>query len=900
MRCKKYRFKIHLTVVLLMGLWCITDTYGQTNNSAIGQVLTNTQNYYKAYPAEKLYIKTDRPYYTVADTIWFKAWLFNAATYTPSAKSGKLYVELINDSSTVVTRFAIPLKGGLGYGQVVPGKQLNDGYYSLRAYTNWMQNFSNDTFFSKTIYIGKPLASGNWLINEQHDISAGNTLNLDVTLTNVNNLAVAYKDVELKLAEGNNTLFRGNYLTGDNGKLHSKITLPANTTGKQLYLNITDKETKNTFRLPFYPGGTLQAIDLQFMPESGNLVAGLPSKIGFKAIGQDGVSIAIQGIVTDSKGNQAGTFKSTHKGMGNFILLPKNGEAYTANYSVNGVTHATKLPPVLPEGIALKVDNLTNADSVLVHITASLAFTQQKRFTLLAQSTGGVYLGAAFTMPNGFSNMAFAKNAFVSGIVNFTVLSGAQPIARRKIFIDHHDRLLIDVEAARGSYHINDSIALTLNTLNAEGKPIKGSFAVSVTDNSLIKQDSLQDNIVSRLLLTSELRGNIEEPYWYFNNNDKTTAQALDNLMLTQGWTGFEETLFAEAAKPPKFFAEPDNSLTGRINGLFNKSFKNAKVSIFTVNKKHGTILIDTLSDANGRFKLRDLPLVDTVTYHIKATGLKGQDIGAKFVLDDFKPAPVTKPSGFVPMPWYAQSTDAAMVKYFSNPPQQLTDINPAEVKGRLLKQVNIKGTKPIDTKTYIPMIRKVINEQTLIEAGNTNLRDLLAEKFNSLYIKNGAYVINQSKVKDVIIDGQSLRETYTDQFMERLRSFLYTMPASEIKSIRIYDGFYPIITIETLGGTGLNTLPTPGLIVYHPIPYSLPMRFYNPRYKVSNGSFQSPRLTVYWESNLITDDKGQATLSFFIAKPGNYTVTIEGADMLGSFGVKTQTIQVVPPATSN
>ncbi|RYU91275.1 hypothetical protein EWM62_04865 [Mucilaginibacter terrigena] len=906
---KKSYPKIYTLIILLLCLF-FCNARGQDKTSATKKIISTVEDYRNLYPSEKLYIKLDRPNYTVTDTIWFKAWLFNAALYTPSKLSAKLYVELINDSSIVVKRFAIPLKMGLGYGQIALNEQLGEGRYTLRAYTNWMQNFGPGALFSKMLYIGKPLTAGNWLINEQHNITSTNNLNLAVTLTDINNLPVSYKDVELKLMEGNSTLFKSNYLTGDDGMLHSQVKLPANVQEKQLSLHITDKITKSTFSLPFYPGGTMQDIDLQFMPESGNMVAGLTNRVGFKAIGKDGLGVDVQGIINDSKGNQAGKFKSTRKGMGNFILLPQPGEAYTANYWVNGIKHVAQLPGVMPAGIILKVDNLANADSVFIHITATPGIAAANRqYVLLAQSAGGVYLGAALNLQKGFYNMAFAKSIFVSGIINFTLLDGTQPLAQRKIFIDHHDRMVLNIEPAHATWLANDSISVTLNALDAAANPVKGSFAVSVTDDALVKQDSLQENMESRLLLTSELKGNIEEPSWYFRGNDPLTAVALDNLMLTQGWTGFDNAIFAQIPATPKFLAEPDNALTGRVTGLFNNPFKNAKVSIFTTNKKYSIILIDTVTDANGRFKLSNLPLVDSIIYHIKATGKNGRELGAKFDLDVFKPAPITKSEGVMPMPWYAQHTDPAMIRLYSNPPQTLPDLNPDEVKGRLLKQVVIKGKKPIDPKTYIPMIRKVINEKTLLEAGNKNLRDLLAEKFNSLHIvgyyspdkETEQYLIGHNILVDVQVDGQSMRQTYREQFVSTLRLFLYNIPASEIKNIRIYDGFYAVITIETRGGTGLNTMPTPGLIVYRPIPYNLAVQFYTPRYKLNNPALNNLRPTLYWHPDLVTDASGKVTLYFYAGnKPSTYTINIEGADMLGHFGAQTLKINIASKTTAS
>jgi hypothetical protein len=75
-----------------------------------------------------------------------------------------VYIELINDSSVVVNRFAIPMAVGLGQGHIVLDEKIKDGTYTVRAYTNWMQNFGDDAYFSKQFYVGKPSDQGSWLI----------------------------------------------------------------------------------------------------------------------------------------------------------------------------------------------------------------------------------------------------------------------------------------------------------------------------------------------------------------------------------------------------------------------------------------------------------------------------------------------------------------------------------------------------------------------------------------------------------------------------------------------------------------------------------------------------------------------------------------------------------------
>ncbi len=85
---------------------------------------------------------------------------------TPSHLSGLLYVELDNDSSEMVRRISIPIKDGAGWGQIPLSKNIfmREGGYTLRAYTNWMQNFGEDYVFNQRFYLGVPAADA-WLEN---------------------------------------------------------------------------------------------------------------------------------------------------------------------------------------------------------------------------------------------------------------------------------------------------------------------------------------------------------------------------------------------------------------------------------------------------------------------------------------------------------------------------------------------------------------------------------------------------------------------------------------------------------------------------------------------------------------------------------------------------------------
>lgn len=111
------------------------------------------QNYSKVEWPEKVYIHTDKAYYAIDDNIWFTAYLVNGITHLKSTKSAVLYVELINDKDSLVSKRKLYVDAIRTQGDFKIGKDWKEGKYILRAYTNYMRNADSDYFFQKVINI---------------------------------------------------------------------------------------------------------------------------------------------------------------------------------------------------------------------------------------------------------------------------------------------------------------------------------------------------------------------------------------------------------------------------------------------------------------------------------------------------------------------------------------------------------------------------------------------------------------------------------------------------------------------------------------------------------------------------------------------------------------------------
>ncbi|MES2278018.1 MAG: hypothetical protein V4592_18460 [Bacteroidota bacterium] len=887
-----------------------------TDTNLVKGIVSAVAKYNNTYTSEKLYLHFDKPHYAIGDTAWFKAYVLSGSNHGAST-SAKLYVDLLDHAGKKVQQLVIPVFDGLAQGYFpLNEKQLNDGSYTIRAYTNWLQNFGGDYFFYKQLYVSS-LGGKAWLLTEQHRRDTGtdsNRVQLAMRFNDAKGLPLVMRQFSIKIQEGTKTILKSEVATTVDGTLNSAFSLPGKANKHNLNILVEDVNDKSQhISFPFYPSGADGDIDLQFLPEGGKLITGLLNRIGFKAIGEDGLSRDIKGVVVDSKNEETATLQATHNGMGSFVLVPQPGETYTAKIMVDGKEKRYPLPTAKTQGMALRVDGINHADELYVYISATAA--DNKSYTLIAQSGDKVYFGSGFVLNgDGYYNTRIRKSLFPTGVVSIVVLSpDRKPVSRRSVFIDRQDALQISALPSQAAYNPGDSIALNMHVVNGSNAPAQGSFAVSVTDDTQVKDAVQADNIQSHILLVSELKGNIENPAWYFTNGEeKLKEKALDNLLLAQGWQGFDWEKVDAPIPVAAYQPETDISITGNVKGLFKKSDAGVKVSVLA-NGNH-PFLQDTISDINGRFAFHNLPLTDTVAYLLKLHNVKDRAVAAEIIVDEFKPTTAALTDLPRRMPWN-MNADTALISYINKASQrsQQNVVFAPSVAGKLLKQVDIKARREAtDVGNELALEIASISEEELIAAKKMSLMDLIYKKF-PLFKESSIYAINVSSrtrmwpemqfvngtqwMVDIVADGQFVaRGQYALSMHDRYlyqKEYLNTLGADDVKSISLSRGRYLYMVIHTRSGRGIYARTPVGTYAYRPLVMQLPKQFYSPRYTVK---YTQPdlRSTIHWEPNLITDAAGNAKLSFYAAdKPGTYTVVIEGTDMQGHFGVRTQKITI-------
>lgn len=896
--------KILLSLLLLLNSFLL---FAQTR--PFEQFVFLQDSLIATYPREKIFIHHDKPYYRLRDTIWLKGYTVAGPENISSDSSRLAYVEVIDAQGEVVKRISTPCFMGLFAGNIyLNERSFKQGQYRLRAYTRYQMNLGDSLFFEKRFTIIDPGAE-EWKTRIQELRFADNRLLLSASLAGQTG-QFANRTVSIRLRSKNKILFRVKAVTDAAGRIYLD-TLINDADREDLQLEIADKDNVK-LQIPVKNNKGL--VDLQFMAEGGSFVAGIQQRLGFKAINAFGKGIDVKGTIKDSKGSVITNFASIHKGMGIVSLRPRLNETYTA-FLENGLSF--KLPVPQTSGVVLQLVNSPGSDSLQWKIEASP--DKQNRIIHFVARSGGITAtrGRLLLTAKGY-HLTIPKSELLPGITVFTVYDETfQPINSRAVFIHHHNDLKLTLSSQKTEYTKKDSVSLTLTVQNAAGENVVGSFSMAVLDTSQVKVLPEAENLLSYMLLSADLKGEIEEPYYYFKNPD---PEAVDALMLTQGWVSYER-------KPgiPAFAYERKFGIDGKVTNIFNKPLANAKVALFGKVGKGKAFVLDTVTNANGGFSFSRFPVyeTDSISMMIQALNKKGRmfNVGVELSEPRF-PAVNTQQTTYTTE---SILVDTVTRDYINRQQKIRTDL----IKdGIVLEEVIVKSKRRIQGSKNLNEdggADQVIDEEALRKTPKEPLLKILQAQVKGFRVgspprsRSILYMINSNLVR-LVIDGIDVHFYYEpitgmlDEYKQFQDNYLNHLTAEDIKGIEImntprhnasyrsrYLTFeeqistgpvtidFSFIEITTHSGNGAFLKKTPGMYLYKPVYPTLSKRFYSPRYTSPDEKTVIPdlRSTVYWNQDIVTDTTGKANVSFYTSESNSsYIIVVQGTDLKGSFGV--------------
>ncbi|AKD56394.1 TonB-dependent receptor [Spirosoma radiotolerans] len=796
------------------------------NDEFIQRLVEQFRLYSSQHPTEKVYIHIDRDAYLIGETVWLKGYIFDGKTHEADTLSNVLYVDLVDLKARRV-RLRMQLRATNSYapGQLLLPDSLPSGSYQLRGYTNFMRNYPDAFFFTKTVTI----------------------LRADEPGTALRNPTIIPKP------------------------------------------------------------------DVQFLPEGGQLVNGLTSRVAFKVVNSAGHGLAVKGFVLDAKKDTVIGFKTTHLGMGYFMVKPEPNQVYTAFVPLaDGTLASYPMPPAQEQGVVMQVENLTNKDNVLVYLMNNkTVIDSSATLTLVAQARGHIIQAAKVPLSRKTAMIRLPRAAFPEGVAQLTVFDEAhKPVCERLVFINKNEQLNVAVVADKAVYKNREQVNLTITTQNADGKPVPANLSLAAVDAKLAPEaDSNGATIRSHLLLSSDLTGTIEQPDIYFNPANRDRWLQLDLLLLTQGWRRFAWTdVLAGTVPPNQYPIERGLSLTGRVVRPNQKDIGGKVKLTFIIAKKDSTrdvLAGDT--DESGKFMAYGLDFTDTTTVLIQ--GLKGSaNRNLVITLDQLLKPTVT----LIQVPYNPMEFRADELAEFIRRTKEYQEIE-RQIKRNgevLLQAVTVKAKKAEerDSRVIYGTPDATIKFDQMNTAGRLTILDVIQGRiagvqvtgngFNARVQIRGAANFNGPVEPLFVLDGMpmDLQAIMGISVQDVDRVDVLKGASAAIYGSRASGGVISILTKRGKVDYDLSKEVVPGTLLAK-LPGYAPVRaFYAPRYDVKKPEHIRPdyRTTLFWSPMIQTDAEGKATVSFFASDAKtDLRIRVEGATFAGMPGVGKHNVRV-------
>lgn len=846
-----------------------------------------------AYPQEKVHVTTDQCRYVAGDTVWLRAWVVDASTHRQVCASRYVYLELSDPFGSVVERVKLRERDGRFPGYLALDPELAEGDYTLTAYTSFMEGPGTDYFFRKRLgvvsaYAGQVSPEVSFVLDEEGRVE----------------MTALLRD-----SDGGMHWYESMTVTAKSGKVREwrksdsarRVRLSDEDLRAGVVLLSIDNYRKY-ISLPSMDGG----IDVTFHPEGGYLVAGEGCRVGVKAIDGAGRGVDVEGVIRDSSGTLVDSFRTVHRGMGEFSFVPVDGESYVAE--VCGVTYP--LPTVRSDAAVLHVDTgrKTAVTAVAVgSVPGGSVLAVQNRGRMVY--AGNVEAGLPVRIPREYLG---------EGVVQFLLLDGAgRALSERLAF----NRGTVPGKPSVSVYSTERSRTLTISF----PEEMRGSdVAVAVLDGGVAEPDS-SVTIESQLLLQGDLRGHVEDAGWYFRHAGREVDVALDALMLTQGWRRYDvPSVLAGIYSAPTSAIEVGPEITGVVKSRWRgKPMEGATVNVLAPSIDYaGT----ALTDSEGRFAVTDVDFPEGTKFVVQALNPKG-DNEHNFEVDvqtfpaSASIAPEASELGSaksdtddgIDYGWRVSHVNGNMSvtlgeitvrRHKRKDPEDIYEILASrtftsdemekdhitsyeealrKIPGMIITNGNVFfRNRPVAFRVDDFPWTQSLNGGVRLESSRQEV-PLLSKRGGTVGFNSIANIRRENAISLNIAIGTQLAASFGGQLGEFASSYPIEM-MSKIQFLHPNEsmifGVYPggVLRFTTKTGAELKNMPSIFLKLHAPLGYQKPVEFYTPKYEFVESLDYPTRSTLYWMP--VNNVNGDMVLN--IPEKTSVVVVVEGLTSLG------------------
>ena len=474
----KHRFLLPL---LLFSLTAVAQ-----NPTTLEDWADHLQRFGKQLPQEEVFVHMDNTCYYLGDTLYFKAYM-RLSDGRPSPLSHLLYVELLNHDGYLVERQKIEMNNGQGCGSFVLLDTLYGGYYELRAYTRWQLNWG--------------------LYEHPH------TKNAEKWFFSKKMARDYYRDYE---------------------KLYSRV-FPVYDKPREAG-DFAQDMTLRPLRRVFKQQDEKPRAVVTFYPEGGNCVAGVPNRIAFEANDGDGKHLKGKLKIKNEKLKVDTETETMSRGRGAFVVTPSSEERLKATFTWDEGSQEVDLPKAVEDGVAMQ----TTVEADGIHVALARHGSAAQEQLGLTASCHGVMKDFQTISSD---KIIIPMDKLPTGVIQLTVFNTEGRIyADRLVFVRQpgFQSQNITFEGVKPQYEPYEEVSLSLTLSQGEGTTTGGGLSLAVRDAAHSDYTFDSGNILTEMLLASQIRGFVEQPEYFFEADDEEHRMALDLLLMVQGWRRYD------------------------------------------------------------------------------------------------------------------------------------------------------------------------------------------------------------------------------------------------------------------------------------------------------------------------------------------------------------------------
>ncbi|MEQ9297513.1 MAG: hypothetical protein RIF33_03070 [Cyclobacteriaceae bacterium] len=848
---------------------------------------------------EKVYLHLDRRSFQSGEELWLKGYVYSNFDHKLSFLSKVLTVGLLNESEESVLETSFAIKGGRADGGINLPEELATGNYVLYAYSGWMKKDDESSVFYTQIQIenknANALKAEITLDNDAYD--AGASVSATLKVTDNDGEPVKKEAFTVTLSDLSNTYATQELKTDKDGKIELTSTLPSEVTSV-IKMKLSS-QALGTIEQMVIPMAAYEKVEISIMPEGGNLITEEQNTVAFKVVNFFGDPVDAIGKLIDDQGNEIQSVQSFYGGMGKFNFTPEPGSSY-------------KLVTEAP--LSTSTDLPQSVEALSLHLSSAGRDTLE--FTVLGANPNNLSLYLSGVLNNVlYSSILLSPEIpsikvpisdFPQGIAQFTLFADSKPISERLVFVNRHKSLQISTSITENEQDPKSEMTFEIQVTNSDGRPIKGNFSLAVADDYFARiGGQYQPSMISQMSLTSELKGKIPTPNYYFSNTSSYTTTALDLLMLTSGWRRYSwEYLFSNEINDTKEDIELEQTIATVVD---KKGDPVPNVEVQIVNTTNFSAEAAT-TDAQGQFILSAqlVPQLENIYFKPPVESME---------------VVVSQISGYLTAnlkqiePWESyyesRAVDNISQDYFGDDYEILDAvvINSSKIteeqshisdRYELSNQMSVKSHYYVESRTVdllsfdIPILASpgnpngggfvdIVKQVTNIYRYNGNTGQLLLRppgqlqdpsRFGAVAVLNGSLIgkdfralnyLTSSQIEKVEVIKTSAMAIYYGSVASN-GAVLVTTKKGQI------DGVQPAVQQQERVTVKVNK------------------EFYTPKYD-SNGLLEDKQITDYrktlhWMPTFNTDEFGKATINYFNDQaPKTATIIIQGTDGRGNMG---------------